>query len=115
MRKNPTPAERQFWEKVRGRQFLKKKFYRQYIIQHSDILGKKSFFIADFFCNEASLIVEIDGKIHEKQLDYDRIREEILLEMGYITIRFTNDEVFNEWEKVEVKLGEMVAARPPLS
>ncbi len=41
MRKNPTPAEAFFWDKVRKRRFLGLKFLRQYIIQHSDVLGKK--------------------------------------------------------------------------
>ena len=50
MRKNPTPAEKVFWAKVRSRKFLGKKFNRQFVIQHEDILGEKRFFIADFHC-----------------------------------------------------------------
>jgi very-short-patch-repair endonuclease len=106
MRSNPTPAERSFWEKVRQKQLLGKKFIRQYIIQHAEVLGRKSYFIADFYCHEKKLIVEIDGPIHLKkeQIAYDQIRESILYEMGYKVIRFTNEEVLNKWDWVERRL-----------
>jgi len=106
MRKEPTPAEKVFWSKVRGRQILKKKFYRQYIFQHAEILGKKRYYIADFFCNEAALIVEIDGAIHHQQVEYDKIRTETLIQMGYRLIRFTNTQVLHNWPTVAEKLFE---------
>ena len=64
LRKNQTPAEVFFWNKVRNRGLFGKKFKRQFIIQHAEILGEKKFYIADFYCYEKSLVVEIDGKIH---------------------------------------------------
>ncbi len=50
LRKNQTVAESIIWEEVRNRNFLGLKFTRQHVIQHSNIMGKKSFFIADFYC-----------------------------------------------------------------
>jgi len=85
-----------------------KKFVRQYIVQHSEILGKKQYFIADFYCHEKKLIVELDGAVHLLQLEYDRIREEILKQMGYKIIRFDNEEVLNDWAKVKVGLLEFL-------
>lgn len=106
LRKNQTPAESFFWGKVRNRQLFGKKFSRQYVIQHSEILGKKQFFIADFYCHEKKLIVEIDGGIYKEQLEYDRIREDILLQMGYMVVRFENETVLNDWDSVESHLRE---------
>ena len=51
LRKNSTNAEKDFWNIVRNRKFLGKKFYRQYPI-FFDLLGKESFYIADFYCHE---------------------------------------------------------------
>ncbi|MCB0624882.1 MAG: endonuclease domain-containing protein [Saprospiraceae bacterium] len=104
LRKNQTPAEKVFWEKVRGRRFMGKKFSRQYVIEHADILGKKFYYIADFYCDEKRLIVEIDGGIHATQVEYDQIREAVLIEMNYQIMRFKNEEVLNEWGLVEERL-----------
>lgn len=92
LRRNQTPAELFFWEKVRKRQVLGKRFNRQFIIQHEDITGKKAFFIVDFYCHEQKLIVELDGSIHqeEEQQRYDVQRTNILEEMGFQVIRFEN-------------------------
>lgn len=108
LRKNQTPAEAFFWEKVRNRRLFGKKFRRQYVIKHENILGKEKFFIADFYCHAQLLIVEIDGKIHDFQKEYDRVREETLIEMGYTLTRFKNEEVLDEWKKVEVALREIL-------
>ena len=106
LRKNQTPAEQFFWEKVRNRRFMGKKFTRQFIIEHSDIQGDKSFFIADFHCREKRLVVELDGNIHKEQVEYDRMREEILREMGFVIIRFRNEEVLENWNRVAERLRE---------
>jgi len=98
LRKNQTPTEIAFWDKVRRKQFLGLKFNRQFIIQHSNIIGKKSYFITDFYNHEKRAIIEIDGKIHLEQKEYDEIREDILREMKYHIIRFTNEEVLGNWE-----------------
>ena len=52
-----------------------------------------SFFIADFYCAEKKLVIEVDGKIHDFQKDYDERRDEILTNMGLKVIRFKNKEV----------------------
>ncbi len=100
LRKNQTKAEAFFWSKVRNRQFLGLKFNRQFILEYEN----SSYFIADFHCYEKRLIVEIDGKIHLKQIEEDQNREDIIKEMGYKILRLKNEEVMNDWEKVEMKL-----------
>ena len=103
-RKNPTLAEKTFWEKVRGRKFYGLKFNRQFIIEYKEILGNKLFYIADFHNFENKVIVELDGEIHKKQVEYDRERQANLESVGFRVIRFTNDEVLGDWEDVSKRL-----------
>lgn len=109
MRKNPTKAEKCFWSKVRNKNFQGEKFYRQYIIQHGGYMTKESFFIADFYCHKNKLIIELDGLIHQYQIEYDKIREEILRQMEYTIIRFSNEEVLEDWNTVRGKLKEALS------
>ena len=104
MRKNQTPAEDFFWQKVRNKKFFGKKFLRQFIIEHQEILGKKSFYIVDFYCSEKRLIVELDGGIHLHRKELDAGRQNRLEEMGYKVIRFKNEEVLKNWEESSLKL-----------
>jgi very-short-patch-repair endonuclease len=103
LRKRSTKAEQLFWNAVRNHQLEKKKFYRQYPIFH-DVTGKESFFIADFFCFEEKLIIELDGAIHKYQLKMDKERTEILNLLGLKVIRFTNDEIEGNLLKVLEKV-----------
>ena len=73
LRKNSTPAERIFWQVVRNRKIKNRKFYRQYPIRFQYI-HKERFFIADFYCHECKIVVEINGGVHEQQKDYDSPR-----------------------------------------
>jgi len=67
------------------------KFRRQVPIDH---------FIVDFICFEARLIIEVDGEIHKYQQKYDRLREEYLVAQKFTVLRFTNQEVFDDLERV---------------
>ena len=57
-----------------------------------DIYGF-NYFIADFYCAEKKLIIELDGKIHDEQKEYDENRDRILKEMKLKVIRFKNHEL----------------------
>ena len=54
-------------------------------------------YIADFIDDEAKVIIEIDGKPHSNEITSlkDKIRNMFFLENGYLTIRFTNQDVIN--------------------
>lgn len=105
-RKNPTEAESIIWENLRSKK-LDFKFRRQHPI------GK---FIVDFVCIERKLIVEIDGKIHENQLEADAIRTEQLNELGFKVLRYTNEQVISETDKVINSIKtELETAQPSLS
>ena len=90
LKANQTLAEKLLWQELRNKK-LDHKFRRQHII---DV------FIVDFVCLTKKLVIEIDGKIHLNQKDYDQTRTESLNEEGYRVIRFTNEQVENEMEFV---------------
>jgi len=103
LRKNSTMAEKIFWEAVRNKRFNGKKFYRQYPLFY-DITGRESFFVADFYCHEENLVIELDGKIHQYRLKEDTIRTEILNYLGVKVLRYDNDEVINNLNDVLTKV-----------
>ncbi len=105
LRKRQTNAEKIFWQAVRDRKFLGWKFYRQYPL-FFDYLGKETFFIADFFCHEQSLVVEIDGKIHDHRKDHDQLRTFIINMIGIEVIRFRNEEIENDLSGVLMRLSK---------
>jgi very-short-patch-repair endonuclease len=79
------------WNQLRNRRLAGLKFRRQHP------LGP---FIADFYCAEKRLVIELDGGIHVEQPGYDQLRTERLIEHGYRVIRFTNTAVETNLEKV---------------
>jgi len=97
-RKGMTEAEYLLWERLRNRKHKNLKFRRQQIIYG---------FIADFYCEELKLCIEVDGEIH-KTIDatyYDMVRNEIFTMHGLHTIRIANDEIKNDIKSVLAKIG----------
>lgn len=107
-RKNQTKAEKVFWDKSRNRQIDGYKILRQYPIRF-EMDNTIHFFIADFYCHEAKLVIEIDGGIHETQKDYDKMREQIIGQLGYRIIRFSNEEVLNNIDNVLLRLKDALS------
>ena len=105
LRKNQTDAEGVIWKVLRDRKFKGFKFLRQYPIVFK--WRKKSrFLIADFYCHEAKLVVEIDGPIHTRQKDYDEAREIVLKSSGLNILRFDNEVVLNKMNQVLETISE---------
>ncbi len=73
MRREPTPAEERLWESLRNRGLDGYKFRRQHSIDR---------FVVDFYCSEASLVVEVDGPVHKYTRTDDAIRQEFLEVQG---------------------------------
>ncbi len=71
-----------------------KKFLRQHPVQLK-FMGKKRFFVGDFYCAEKKIIIEIDGKIHENQVEYDNLRDHLIKEMGIRVIRIKNEDLID--------------------
>ncbi|MEZ4887702.1 MAG: endonuclease domain-containing protein [Chitinophagales bacterium] len=99
LRKNQTPAEKVLWELVRNKQLGGFKFRRQHII---------GVFIVDFVCIGAKLVIEVDGRIHDFQKEYDEARTKFLNVEGFEVIRFKNEEVLYDIEKVKLKIVELL-------
>ncbi len=91
LRRPQTPAEARLWKVLRNRQLSGYKFRRQHTI------GR---FIVDFYCAEASLVVEIDGDSHAEQIEYDANRTAWLAEQGYRVLRFTNRDIHRQFAVV---------------
>jgi leucyl-tRNA synthetase len=93
LRKNPTSSEDLLWTVLRRRNLLGYKFLRQHPIFYSIRNRWVEFFIADFYCSELKLIIEVDGKIHELTKEYDFDRDSRLLNKGIFVVRIKNEEL----------------------
>lgn len=91
MRHEAAPAEIKLWRCLRNRQLNDYKFRRQHVI---------GCYIADFYCHEVELIVEIDGATHEHRQVYDKRRTQILNRGGAKVIRFMNEDVYDFTDSV---------------
>jgi very-short-patch-repair endonuclease len=103
-RQHMTIGEKCLWNMVRKNQVNGLRFRRQQVIHG---------FIADFYCNQISLVVEVDGGIHEQQKDYDKLRTQIINQHGIEVVRFTNEEVVNKSDWVLEKLNEIAGNIQP--
>jgi len=99
MRKEPTVAENILWQELRAHKLDKLKFRRQHSIYK---------FIVDFYCREIKLIIEVDGEIHDFQKEDDLIRQQFLEELGYKILRFKNEDVIENIEKVLVRIRSFI-------
>ena len=102
LRENMTRTEEILWERICGKKICGLRFRRQHPI---DI------FIADFYCHKVRLVVEIDGGIHSIQNDYDIGRSAEMEKYGIMVIRFANEEVEYDIEKVILAIESTVKKR----
>ena len=101
LRLHMTQAEIILWEHIRNKQ-LGCKFRNQHPIYK---------YVVDFFCFELLLFIEVDGSIHtltEVALN-DKDREDNLLSLGLHVIRFTNDEILSNIDKVLIGISNMIS------
>ena len=62
-------------------------------------LIRYNYFIADFYCFEKKLVIELDGPVHEENEVYDDFRDKEMKELGLYILRIKNEELGN-MEKV---------------
>lgn len=88
-----TDAEKALWNSIRKRQVLNYRFRRQYSIRG---------FVVDFYCPMLRLAIEIDGDCHleDDAKIYDIERQRLLESLGITFLRFSNDEIFGDIDKV---------------
>ncbi|HEY4515889.1 MAG TPA: DUF559 domain-containing protein [Candidatus Paceibacterota bacterium] len=85
LRKNQTPQEQILWWYLRNDQ-LGYRFRRQFSVGG---------YILDFYCPKKKLGIEVDGAIHNKKevREYDKIRNVFFANMGFLVLRFSNDQI----------------------
>ena len=96
LRREMTTEERLLWEQLRGNWLRGFHFRRQQIIEG---------FIVDFYCHEAGLVVEVDGPVHEKQVDYDTERDRVLSERDLRILRIKNEDVTGDISGVLARIA----------
>jgi cyclase len=103
LRANQTRAEAALWNELRGRR-LGPRFRRQHPFDC---------YVLDFFCREASLVIEIDGDAHatEDAPRRDAERTRVLERHGLRVIRFTNQQVLSEMPRVLQRIFAAIQAR----
>jgi len=102
LRRKSTHTEQILWELVlRKSQVLGIKFQRQRPV---DI------YIADFICLPLGIIIEADGVTHEwnQRIVKDKIRNRRLIELGYKILRFTDDEILDDFSRVKNQIIDFV-------
>jgi very-short-patch-repair endonuclease len=108
LRREQTDAEMKLWSCIRNRQIDGWKFNRQVPSGH---------YVLDFFCFEASLVIEVDGSQHvEERAEHDRIRTAYLEQQGLTVLRFWNSDVLENMdgvlEHIYLALGQRPAPSP---
>ena len=98
LRQNMTTAEKRLWEALKNKQLDGLRFRRQHPVGN---------FILDFYCAFCKLVVEVDGKIHERQIERDRARTAKLMEYGYRVLRFGNEQVMNDLPQVLAEIKRL--------
>jgi len=93
LRKTMTPAEKKLWKHLRNRQLHNLKFRRQHPIQY---------YIADFYCHEVRLVIELDGGIHKRKdvKEHDENRQAEIERFDLQVLRINNEQVMEDVDSV---------------
>jgi very-short-patch-repair endonuclease len=106
LRRGSTTPEAALWECLRDRQLVGAKFRRQHAIER---------YVADFYCHEAALVIELDGAGHAApaQLEYDALRDDELERQGLCVIRIRNADVLSDLGSVLRRIASLLSERLP--
>lgn len=93
LRNNSTKSEIKLWQEIKGKRLKGYDFHRQ-----KPLLN----FIADFYCYELKLVIELDGYTHqiEEVQKKDVIKQCELEQLGLTVLRFEDEEVFSDLDNV---------------
>jgi len=106
-RKNPTKSEDKMWQLLKNNKFNNLKFRRQHPIWR---------YIADFYCEELNIIIELDWKIHDNktQKEYDLERDILLNAYWFIILRLTNNDILEKSTEYIYNKINIFLSSPPL-
>ena len=102
LRRASTPCEVTLWKLLRDRQLEGFKFRRQHPI------GR---YFADFACASAMIVVELDGRIHDDQLEYDAMRDQYIELVGWKVLRFSNHDLIHNREGVWLQIAAQLISK----
>jgi very-short-patch-repair endonuclease len=102
LRREMTLPEVLLWQRLKGAK-SGAKFRRQHPIGP---------YVADFYCSEARLVVEVDGQVHEgARAKSDLARQRFLEENGYQVVRVPAADISGNPDAVAASIAAF-AARP---
>lgn len=93
LRKEMTDSEKILWNQLRNRKLANYKFLRQHPIAYKADYKGINYFVADFYCDERKAVIELDGPVHEINLEYDEFRDNELKDKGLHVLRIRNEEL----------------------
>ncbi len=99
LRRDMTETEKVLWRALRTNRLGGYHFRRQQVIDG---------FIADFYCHETGLVLEVDGNIHSNQAQYDIERDAVLKAHGLRVLRVTNEEVQKDLPGVLARIKDAI-------
>ena len=104
LRKAATSSEAYLWQLLRGRGRCGKKFRRQHPL---------GIYTADFYCDEAKLVIEIDGSPHQSSAgkQKDEARDAWMRSQGIEVLRFGGWQVEFETQRVLERIDEVLIER----
>jgi very-short-patch-repair endonuclease len=98
-----TPEERKLWQHLRRSRHDGLHWRRQQVIGG---------FIVDFYCHAAGLAVEVDGTVHDIQVEYDTERDFLLAARGVRIMRIRNDELRHDLDGVLARIAAQAGSNP---
>ncbi len=102
LRSTTTDAETRLWYHLRAKRLGGLKFRRQHPIPP---------YIADFYCDELKLVIELDGSQHDEVTDGARTRA--LERQGLVVLRFWDSQVLLETDAVLEAILNFAQDRTP--
>ncbi len=102
LRNNATYTEKILWISLRRKQICGVRFLRQYSVNH---------FVIDFYAPKVKLAIEVDGSSHIGKEEYDKARQEYIENFGIEMIRFTDENVIGNTNKVVAEIEKVVKSR----
>ncbi len=100
-RKGSTTSESFLWEQVRSRR-LGVLFQRQTVLHG---------YVVDFWCAQAQLVVELDGRRHRLEREADQKRDEIMKLHGIRVLRFPSSIVFSDVQFILERIEEVLTTK----
>ncbi len=93
LRSQATFSETLLWKELRNRKLCGYKFLRQHPITYNPYGSGVKYFVADFYCAIKKTVIELDGPIHENNLEYDQFRDAEMVNLGLHILRIKNEEL----------------------